>query len=201
MKTGVVSSASVIVTSPYVHDTQRLLSDNPDRDWGLHVCVVRNGKKPTEKDVMYETKRQVGMFMKRFGFMPTHIDFHKGFKFSNRIYFAVRMFTMANKIAFRYDNMHAVDTGFYGLKNNKATTEDIGIQKLVQSINSLGTGITELVCHPGWTNNRLHDPYRMQRNIEVKTFTSTAIKKAIEQKRIVVINFTAYRSLIHEHRA
>jgi predicted glycoside hydrolase/deacetylase ChbG (UPF0249 family) len=191
---GVVSSTSVIIRSPYIHNTQLLVNKYPDIDWGLHV-VIENNKTQTNSTIARETETQLTLFTNYFGFTPSHIDFHKGFRFTNRIYFSIRMLILKYKLAFRYDNCHKIETGFYGYKNRVMSTTDISPNSLINILSLLTPGITELVCHPGYTGNRLYDPYRTQRSIELTTLTSESINNAIRNNGIHIINFKDYRML------
>lgn len=194
IKHGIVSSTSVMVVGPYVHDTKRLIEENPMVDWGLHVTLQKSGS-ITDIDLLYETEKQLTLFLKLFGVPPSHIDFHKGFQFNSKMYFRIRMLAMRHKLAFRYDNAHVVNCSFYGLKHNHITLDDISACALMRTINSLSPGVTELICHPGWTSNHLKDPYRTQRGGEIKTLTDPIIKQALYKRKIQIINFLEYNRL------
>lgn len=194
LKYGIVSSTSVIVVSPYLIDTKRLIDRNIGIDWGLHVLIQRKDAK-SSKDIINETERQLDLFRKTFKRDPSHIDFHKGFKFNRKIYFSLRMFTQEGKFAFRYDNHHRVESEFYGYKNNKINLDQVREEKLLAIFDSLGNGVTELICHPGFTGNRLKDPYKTQRVSETKTLISKVVIKTLKKKKITVINFRDYKTL------
>lgn len=193
IRKGIVTSTSILLRRLYISDTRKLVKKNLDIDWGLHVKIEGNkNKKIADKDVVSETEKQVALFIKYFKITPSHIDYHGGFKFTKKKYFQARMLARKHKLAFRYDNQHQVDTRFYGLHNKKPTNKKISIESLLNILKSVEFGTTELVCHPGWTSNRLADSYRLQRNREIETLTSNKVKKLVKRRNIDLINFRQY---------
>jgi hypothetical protein len=195
IRNGVVSSTSVIVQTPYISYAQALVRANPDIDWGLHVIIERPAG-DLARFITGETERQISSFRQLFGFLPSHVDFHKGFRFDTRIYFAIRMLMLKYTFAFRYDNRHHIETKFYGLTGRIPNSDHISSSSLERILTAIKPGITELICHPGYTGNRLTDPYRTQRNTELTTLTSTVIKQAIVKNNIRVITFREYVRMV-----
>lgn len=194
IRQGVVSSTSVIIETPYLSTTKKLIKNNPDVDWGLHV-VIENPTRPFDRYITNETERQIGLFQQYFHTRPSHIDFHKGFRFDTKIYFSLRMLVLRHGLAFRYDNRHKVVTDFYGFHNRTNTIDCIREQSLIQILSRVSSGFTELVCHPGYTNGRLSDPYRAQRSIELATLTNPDIRRAITTHDIRISTFKQYTKL------
>ncbi len=188
---GVVVSTSIIVKSPYLKDTVRHVIDRPEIDWGLHI-VLNRGDLQTSKQFEFECERQLNIFENRFMITPSHIDFHKGFKFEKKIYFAARMFAMKHNLGFRYDNAHFLDTLFYGQTNGLSTVENISVSSLIDRIKSVNSGVTELVCHPGFTSNKLNDPYRHERSIEYHSLCSVEVREALLENKITLISYRDY---------
>lgn len=192
MRNGVVSSTSVIVKSPYLDKTVKVVANNLDLDWGLHVVLKTQGGQMSEKYLIEESSRQVAIFRKNFGVNPTHIDYHGGFRFSARLYFAARMFAQSHKLGFRYDNHHRLVTTFYGMKNYLPARDCVDIRSLIEIFGSLGEGVTELICHPGWTSNRLADPYRMERRLEYKALVDAKVFEVLKDNKITLISYRDY---------
>lgn len=194
IRQGVVSSTSVIIETPYLSTTKKLIKNNPDVDWGIHV-VIENPTQPLDRYITNETERQIALFQKYFRKRPSHIDFHKGFQFNTKIYFALRMLVLKHGLAFRYDNRHGVVTDFYGFHNRTNTIDCIHKQSLIHILSRISPGFTELVCHPGNTSGRLADPYRAQRSIELATLTHPDIRRAIKTYDIRLSTFIHYARL------
>lgn len=195
-KKGIVTSTSVIVKSQYLNHSKKLISQEPYFDWGLHVVMPRS--KPSPELIITETEQQLQIFRQKFRFSPSHIDFHQGFKFNAKIYFAILMWTQKHKISFRYDRQHNLEIQFYGMKNNLPDETTIGVDSLALIIDNLPTGITELICHPGLTNNSLTDPYRSPRKKELETLINPKIKAKVEENDITLINFKDYERIIKQ---
>lgn len=191
---GIVSSTSVIVESRYLSDSKKKILLYPSFDWGLHVVI------PTEKVfspqlIESESIRQLNIFNKNFGFMPSHIDYHRGFKFDSRTFFSVSMLALKYKIAFRYDRQHLIESSFFGMLNGKNNFSNVSVDKLLEIIENLKPGITELICHPGFTGNHLTDIYRLPRKVEVESLTNLEVIKQLKIKGINLINFREYKKL------
>ncbi len=190
IRKGIVTSTSILLNRNHLSHTQKLVQQNSDINWGIHIQV--EDKNITAESIVAKTNEQLGVFQRYFKFKPTHLDYHKGFKFSKKMYFKIRMLVKKQQLEFRYDNNHYIETRFYGLISGRPTPENISTSHLISCLDSLEPGSTELICHPGWTSNRLKDPYRMQRNREVEVLTSDKVKNAIKRKRIDLIDFRQY---------
>lgn len=193
LKNGIVSSTSVMVDNPYLYDTKELIKKNSQVDWGVHVTIGKS--RISIKNIASETERQLRVFYNVFKIKPSHIDFHKGFKFNKKIYFALRMFAKKVDISFRYDNQHFIETRYHGVHENKPSIDSISTDHLIECLKDVRSGVTELICHPGWTSNRLTDPYRIQRNKEVEVLTSQRIKSEIRRRKIKLVTYKQYKHL------
>jgi chitin disaccharide deacetylase len=193
IENGIVSSTSVIVESKYLSVSKKIILNRPNFDWGLHVLILH--KNPSSKIILKETKRQINIFKNSFGFPPSHIDFHKGFKFDTKTYFEILMFSLKNNFAFRYDRQHHIEIDFYGIKKNRTKYDAIETKSIMTIIENLPNGITELVCHPGLTSNRLKDPYRLHRKKELLTLIDPQLKLKLKKEKIKLINFEEYKKI------
>lgn len=183
-----------MVSTRYLRSTALSIKQFPHIDWGLHVDIGENTDH-SARSIEEKAERQLHIFTETFGINPSHVDFHKGFRFTNKVYFALRMFALKNNISFRYDNHHSVETRFYGAVKTDMKPENINVEALVRILVSLPAGVTELVCHPGWTNNRLTDPYRHQRALEISTLFNSVIRKTLKTQHIRLISYKQYQLL------
>jgi len=73
---------------------------------------------------------------------------------------------------------------FFGLGN-------ITVENLINIMNSLKNGVTELMCHPGYADETLKLPsgYVQERPLELKTLTNPMILSAIKSKGVELIRF------------
>jgi hypothetical protein len=144
------------------------------------------------ESVLHTLDNQYSKFIKLFGKMPDHIDVHQGLPQNRKIVFAYQVFVSRHKLLSRFDNTHNMIYDFYGQKKFRDTTSDIQVKYLKQILNSLpGNKPNLLVCHPGFSNRNLKDPYNYERRIEVDTLTSSEILSLINSKSIIVEAFNS----------
>lgn len=79
----------------------------------------------------------------------------------------------------------AFDRRFYG---SGAT-----IEQLVATLDTLGPGLTELMCHPGYATDPLDDDYREQRERELSVLTDHRVRAALERNRISLTSYARWR--------
>ena len=73
-------------------------------------------------------------------------------------------------------------------------TGKINEERLLQSLNQLKSGITELMCHPGYIDDSIKNISRLnKREQELNTLKSSGVKDYIKEKKIVL---TTYRNLM-----
>jgi len=62
---------------------------------------------------------------------------------------------------------------------------------LIEMLNSLGNGVTELVCHPGFLSPEVLEDYRWHKDCEEELFvlTDSRIKSAIKDNDIRLITY------------
>jgi predicted glycoside hydrolase/deacetylase ChbG (UPF0249 family) len=164
------------------------------------------------EDVKREWRAQVEAFVRAAGRKPTHLDSHH-----HSSYFSPALFRAMLELANEYDcairfpfngnlskeleatNQHVPDltrefhprhpdhfiVDFY---DDRATREE-----LLNMINNLPDGTTEIMCHPGYTDETFakESVYNDQRDRELEILTDPAIKETIRSKGIELITFAS----------
>ena len=161
-------------------------------------------------EVKREWRAQVEAFVKASGRKPTHLDSHH-----HSSYFSPVLFEGMLELAKEYDC--AIRFPFTGAiskeleETNKRLPglleefdpphpdrfvvdfydEGATLEKLLDIINSLPEGTTEIMCHPGHTDDAFarESVYNDQRDRELNILTDPSVKKAIEAKGIELITF------------
>ena len=64
----------------------------------------------------------------------------------------------------------------------------VSVEALLQTLELLGDGITELGCHPGYATD-LATVYRRERALEVRTLCDAAVRAAIAEQAIELRSF------------
>ena len=162
------------------------------------------------EEVKKEWRAQIEAFIKAAGRRPTHLDSHH-----HSSYFSPELFHGMLELAKEYDcavrfpftgniskelertNPHVPDlirefhpphpdhfvVDFY---DERATRE-----ALLDLINNLPDGTTEIMCHPGYTDDAFaqESVYNAQRDRELKILTDPSVKEAIQANGIQLITF------------
>ena len=161
-------------------------------------------------EVKAEWHSQVKAFIKASGRKPTHLDSHH-----HSSYFSPELFHAMLELAKEYDcairfpftdevsseleethkqvpdlmkefNPHRPDRFVVDFYDEGATQE-----ALLNIINTLSDGTSEIMCHPGYVDDAFANEsvYNYQRERELKILTDPSIKKAIHANRIELITF------------
>jgi len=160
-------------------------------------------------EVKKEWRAQIEAFIKAAGRKPTHIDSHH-----HSSYFSPNLFRGMLELAKEYDcairfpftevsseieetakhvpdliqefNPRRPDVFLVNFYDETATTED-----LLNSINNVGDGTTEIMCHPGYVDEAFvkESVYNFQRERELKILTDPSVKETIESQNIELITF------------
>ena len=163
-------------------------------------------------DVKNEWRAQIEAFVRAAGRKPTHLDSHH-----HSSYFAPGLFRGMLELAKEYDcairfpftgeiskeleetNKYVPDliqefdpprpdrfvVDFY---NERATREE-----LLNIISHLSDGTTEIMCHPGYTDDAFakESVYNNQRDRELNILTDPSVKEAIQANGIQLITFAS----------
>ncbi len=103
-----------------------------------------------------------------------------------------RYFARKNETALENSNLYHADH-LLGFLDSGMLTE----KRLIEMLNSLREGVTELVCHPGFLSPEIVDKFRWHINCEDELFalTSPAVRRAIEANHIKLVTFEEARAL------
>ena len=159
-----------------------------------------------------EWRAQIEAFLRAAGRKPTHLDsHHHSSYFSPALFRAMLELATEYKCAIRFPftgdaskeleetNKHVPDlmqefdpprpdlflVDFY---DERATLEE-----LLNMINNLPDGTTEIMCHPGYTDTAfaVESVYNNQRDRELEILADPAVKEAIQANGIQLISFAS----------
>ncbi len=220
MRNGVVSSATLIVNSPHSQDAAGKAEDEAI---GLHLNLARFAPvwtgfpaellqanqlsealapKLSSEVVEKETLAQLDRFESLLGRPPTHIDVHKHLHTNASVLEGVRAAAAARSLPVRAINelmRRALRSG--GLKTPDHFIGDVGSQafwtlaRLRQALEQLPTGVTELMCHPGFAPTMMRSGYAVQREVELETFIHPSARSLLDRFEISVADFTLFSRL------
>lgn len=199
---GIVTSASLMVDQPAAQEAAGYSRDRPELSLGLHFelpawrvrgaiwSLSRKRDDRLARAVAADLRRQLERFRHLVGSDPTHLDSHQHrhreeplrsvcLEAAGELNVPLRHFDPAVRFCgYFYGQIDA------GLANPDAITPGA----LVELLEALEPGVTELCCHPGYTNG-LKAWYREERVQEVRTLCDQAVRAAIERLGFELISF------------
>jgi predicted glycoside hydrolase/deacetylase ChbG (UPF0249 family) len=203
---GIVTSGSLMVRWPGVDEAVALARDHPELAVGLHLDLGEWRLQGSEWVPLYEVVRldderavaaaiggQLDRFRALLGRDPTHLDSHQH----------VHQRSPAREIAIEAARVLGIPLrgfgpirycgAFYGQTNEGVSLpESIGVGALLEILEGLEYGCTELACHPA-AGDDLDTMYRTERIEELRTLCDARVRSAIESLGIEVIAFPGLR--------
>ncbi len=200
---GIVTSASLMVRYPAVDEAVAYLKSRDTLGVGLHLDLGEWFYSDGEWKALYEvvnledTKavkgevyRQLDIFKKLTGKIPTHIDSHQHVHLRENIFPVIKEFAQQLDVTLRRFSHKVKYCGdFYGQADDGSSYHKaIGVNTLQNVISAIPEGITELACHPGYVDD-LPTMYTTERKIEVQTLCDQRILDAIKRNGIQLCSF------------
>ena len=174
---GIVTSTSLMVDSPGA-------ADGVDRARGSGLSVglhaVLDGVPPERCEV--ELVRQLDRFEELVGARPTHIDSHHHIHREPRLLDTFSAFADRAGLLMR-DRAVRHEPRYYG-------AAAIGVERLVEILETLPEGDSELGCHPGYAEG-LRSTYTVERETEIATLTDPRVRGRVEALGIELIGWDA----------
>jgi len=195
---GIVTSASLMVRWPAVTEAAAYAKEHPGLSVGLHFdlgeLVYRDGTWirlyeviPADDPaaVAEEAAQQLAAFRRLLGRDPTHLDSHQHVHREEPARSTLGGIARDLGISLRHETPHVRYCGdFYGqTAKGDPLPGAISVEALLQILERLPTGITELCCHPG-RGDDLAGMYRAEREEEVRTLCDPRVRAALAELRI-----------------
>jgi len=198
---GIVTSASLMVNRRAAVQGAAYARYHEKLDLGLHVELRRwrarwrpwssaGAEKRLVAAVARDVAEQVDRFRRLVGRDPTHLDSHHH---RHRIESLRRVFaSLAQELGVplrQFDPVIRFRGDFYGQADGRPNPEAITTRALIDLLEELPPGVTELCSHPGYTDG-LKDWYREERVQEVRTLCDPRVSRAIERLGITLTTFS-----------
>ena len=199
---GIVTSASLMVDGAAATEAAEFACGATDMGLGLHVELQRwrRGVPPrrgaalsaagVRRHARRELQRQLERFRLLVGREPTHLDSHQHRHTSPLVQPLFEQKTRELGIPLRRTPLGVRFCGdFYGHDGRGRPDPDaITVPALIQLLEQISEGVTELGCHPGYAND-LNDWYRVEREREVRVLCDPRIRAAVGQLGITLMSF------------
>jgi predicted glycoside hydrolase/deacetylase ChbG (UPF0249 family) len=199
---GIVTSASLMVDQPAAEEAAVYSRTRPELSLGLHFELPAWRIRRTiwslsgrhddrfEQAVAADLRRQVERFRRLVGSAPTHLDSHKHRHREEPLRSIFLEVAGELEVPLRHFDPAVQFCGnFYGqIDAGRANPDAIAPDALVELLEALRPEVTELCCHPGYTDG-LKEWYREERVQEVRTLCDPRVRAAIERLGISLISF------------
>jgi chitin disaccharide deacetylase len=200
---GIVTSASLMVRWPAVEEAAEFAAAHPELSLGLHVDLGEWAHRCGMWEPLYEVvsvddaeavssevERQLTLFRRATGCDPTHLDSHQHVHLHEPARSAIWSVARRLGIPTRHFAPKIRYCGsFYGQTSDGAQYLDgINFKQLIEILETLPPGITELGCHPGEAGVP-GSMYSSERRVEVAVLCDPRVKSAISDLGIQLISF------------
>jgi predicted glycoside hydrolase/deacetylase ChbG (UPF0249 family) len=201
---GVVTSASLMVRWPAAAEAAEYARAHSDLSVGLHLdlgeWIYRHDEwQPLyevvatdndEVEILSEIVYQLERFRSLLGRQPTHIDSHQHVHLREPVRSLLVQIANDLRIGLRSCNSKARYIGdFYGqTAEGVSLPEVITVDGLIEILDRLPEGISELGCHPGFAD-ALDTMYKAEREKEIEVLCDPVIRKTIAGLGIELCSF------------
>jgi predicted glycoside hydrolase/deacetylase ChbG (UPF0249 family) len=198
---GIVTSASLMVRAPAAAGALASASAHPGLAVGLHLDVAEWQYEDGEWRVNYERcqsddaaaveaecRGQLAAFRELAGRDPTHLDSHQHTHMSEPVASVAASLAAELEVPLRARGIR-YEGGFYG-QTGKGEPYAAGIvaEHLVELIEALPPGRTELGCHPG-IGDDTGSSYASERAQELRALCDPRVRAALEREGIKLCSF------------
>jgi predicted glycoside hydrolase/deacetylase ChbG (UPF0249 family) len=207
---GIVTSASLMVRREAAAAAAVYARSHPSLSVGLHVdlgeWIRRNDQwQPLyvlvdlerRDDIAVEVQRQVDLFRDLIGANPTHLDSHQHVHRSQSVAAVLLEIAAVLDVPLRHFTSAVRYCGqFYGQEQDGRDAHDaITAPRLINVVNHLDAGVTELCCHPA-DRVQLGEQYGSARPKELATLCDTSVRAAIDAASITLRSFHGLRAAV-----
>ena len=189
---GILTSASLLVNTPWADEAARLAAGLPDLSVGLHADLRDELDKASgdSRGVRESLQQQFRQFESLVGRPPTHIDSHHNVHRDPRALAPFLELAREHDLPLREHSPVRYVSKFYGQWNGQTHPEQVSVENLEQIIGSeIGDGISELSCHPGYVDEGHVTSYREEREAELRTLCDPRLRRTLAERRITLISY------------
>jgi predicted glycoside hydrolase/deacetylase ChbG (UPF0249 family) len=200
---GIVTSASLMVRMAAAEQAAVYARDDGNMSLGLHVDLgewsYRDGEWVPVYEVVSlkdpdaieaEVRVQLDSFRRLTGRDPTHLDSHQHVHDDDEPAMVVRGLAQELGIPLRNHDPRVRYCGdLYGrAPGGETVLGAISVENLIEIIQGLPEGVTELGCHPG-EGADIESEYREEREAEVRVLCDPRVRETIEREGVALCTF------------
>ena len=197
-RAGVVTSASLLVNSPWSEEAALLSRAAPGLSVGLHADLTRSQRglasdSPASDSLGhldFELRGQLTRFEKLMGRLPTHVDSHHNVHRDPRLLPCFLRLAQEYGLPLREHSPVRYFSKFYGQWGGETHLEQISAGNLVRMFDTeIEEGVTELSCHPGYVDPDYPTGYAAEREAELRTLCAPRIRQALAERSIQLVSY------------
>ena len=202
---GIVTSASLMVRWPAARAAGQYARHRPELSVGLHVDLAEWVWRADEWHAVYERvpssdaaavaqelDSQLELFSVLVGKAPTHVDSHQHTHRQEPV--RTLVLERADRLGIPVRDLDprvGYWGGFYGQQQRgEPCPEGISVAALIQMIQGLPDGVTELGCHPAAALD-FDSVYANERLQEVEALCDPEVRACIEESDVELVSFAA----------
>ena len=199
---GILTSASLLVNTPWSEEAALLSRALPDLSVGLHLHVINAGRQPAVASVDAdhcgaELQRQFLRFQELMGHPPTHLDSHHNIHRDPRLLPYCLDLARHYGLPLREHSRVRYFSKFYGQWGGETHLEQISVESLVRMLETdIPEGVTELSCHPGYVDLDFSSGYSAERETELRSLCDPIIRQVLTVRDIQLASFRDLGSLL-----
>jgi chitin disaccharide deacetylase len=200
---GIVTSVSLMVDRPAAAEAADYARGRPELGIGLHVeldrwrvaKLPRRGAsfsaEPVKRHASEALQRQLERFGSLVGRSPSHLDSHQHRHTQPLVRPVFEHVAHELGVPLRRVDPRVRFCGdFYGHDaRGRPEPEAITPEALVQVLERIEEGVTELCCHPGYAD-RLDEWYEAEREQEVRTLCDARVREAVRRLGLSLRTFS-----------
>jgi len=190
-RSGILTSASLLVNTPWSEEAAALSQNVPEMSVGLHVDLdsEENGVSRGVTARM-ALSRQLARFQRLMGRLPTHLDSHRNRHRDPRLLPAFVALGLEYGMPLREHSPIRHFSKFHGLWGGESSPDHIDTVGLSQMLAmDIGEGVTELMCHPGYPDPAYSTSYSIEREIELRTLCDPIVRRSLARESIQLVSF------------
>jgi chitin disaccharide deacetylase len=204
---GIVTSTSLMVRRAAAAEAAAEASNHPGLGLGLHLDLGEWERRDgdwrhthrvvdTESGpaVATEVERQLERFRALTGQDPTHLDSHQHVHRDEPACSVIAAAAGALGVPLRDTGATRYCGAFYGQASGGEPLPDgISVEALVEIIQTLPEGYTELCCHPS-DDPGLESPYASERPLELRSLCDPSVRRAVDDLGVRLCSFRELRA-------
>jgi len=190
---GILTSASLMVDTPWSAEAAALARKRPELSVGLHADLPEDADRagPRSAEAARDSlQRQFDRFVVLMDRLPSHLDSHHNVHRQARLSEVFLELARESGLPLRGHSPARYFSKFYGQWGGVSHPEQVGVESILRMLEcEIAQGVTELSCHPGYVDAQLATGYAVEREVELETLCDPRVRAALGTHGISLASF------------